>query len=215
MPSGREAPCKSKPLSSRCTTIPSALSTACQIGRKKLIFSSTVVRHSSGVRVLANAIPWRRRQCRKESRRAMSPWDWRAVVRLPTRPLSPSVRNVFCLKSDQTPHGHVARLHPLAEIGLHPNFSSTHDLSAPAFDFRDRTLVSRYSSRWRQARSRGSSLRCRRLTIKLPSRVLAISVANFAESTSGRTWRRPCPSSTIDRRRSSHELRACRAFARN
>src|SRR5258708_17476448 len=95
----------------------------------------------------------------------------------------PSVSNVFCLESDQTPDGHVVRLGPLAEIRLQRNFVGTHSLSAPAFDFRARTFVWMYSSRWRQARSRGRSLRCRRLTIKLPSRVLAISVANFAEST--------------------------------
>src|SRR6202040_3576667 len=41
----------------RCTTVPSALSWARQTGRKKLIFSSTVVKDSSGASVLANAIP--------------------------------------------------------------------------------------------------------------------------------------------------------------
>src|SRR5882762_6794897 len=41
----------------RCTTVPSALSRACQTGRKKFILSSTVVRDSSGASVLANASP--------------------------------------------------------------------------------------------------------------------------------------------------------------
>src|SRR6266436_4840424 len=41
----------------RRTTVPSALSCACQTGRKKLIFNSTVVKDSSGARVLANAMP--------------------------------------------------------------------------------------------------------------------------------------------------------------
>src|ERR1700733_13448285 len=41
----------------RRTTVPSALSSACQTGRKKLIFNSTVVKDSSGARVLAKAMP--------------------------------------------------------------------------------------------------------------------------------------------------------------
>jgi hypothetical protein len=68
MPSGREAPCRWKPLSRPigsprrllCTSTPEsdrAASRACQPGRKKLIFSSTVVKDSSGARVLANAMP--------------------------------------------------------------------------------------------------------------------------------------------------------------
>src|ERR1700692_2163337 len=95
----------------------------------------------------------------------------------------PSVRNVFRLKSDQTRDWNVVRFRSFPKVRLRWNFLSTHDLSAPAFDFRARTLVSRYSSKCRQARSRGSLLRCRRLTIPLPSRVLAIRVATFAEST--------------------------------
>jgi len=51
--------------------------------------------------------------------------------------------------------------------------------------------------------------------MRLPSRVLTINVANLAQSTSERNSPRRCPSSAIDRRRPSQELRACRAFARN
>jgi hypothetical protein len=72
-PSGREAPCTWKPLSrpiesprycalhipdpaAPLHTFPSGLSRACRTGRKKLIFSSTVVKDSSCARVLANAM---------------------------------------------------------------------------------------------------------------------------------------------------------------
>src|SRR6266478_7701131 len=51
--------------------------------------------------------------------------------------------------------------------------------------------------------------------MKLPSRVPVISVANFADWTVERTSPLRFPSSTIDCRRSSNELMACRAFARN
>ena len=51
--------------------------------------------------------------------------------------------------------------------------------------------------------------------MRLPSSVLTINVANFAQSTSDRNSPRRCPCSAIDCRRSSQELRACRAFARN
>src|SRR6266851_474739 len=127
----------------------------------------------------------------------------------------PPVSDVFHLKSNQTRDWNVVRFCSFSKVRLRGNFLSTHDLSAPAFDFRARTSVSRYSSRWRHARSRGSSFRCRRLTIWLPSRVLAIKVANFAETTSERTSPRRFPSSAIDCRRSSQELRAWRALARN
>jgi hypothetical protein len=73
IPSGREAPCTWKPLSrpidsprycalhipdpaAPLHTFPSGLSRACRTGRKKLIFSSTVVKDSSCARVLANAM---------------------------------------------------------------------------------------------------------------------------------------------------------------
>src|ERR1700730_15521492 len=127
----------------------------------------------------------------------------------------PPVSNVFRLKSNQPRDRNVVRLCAFPEVRLRGNLLSTHDLPTPAFDFRARTLVSRYSSRWRTARSRGSSFFCKRLTIMLPSSVLAIKVASFAESTSPRTSPRRVPSSAIDCRRSSKELRAWRALARS
>src|SRR6266581_2193735 len=128
---------------------------------------------------------------------------------------STPISNLFCLKSNQTGDGYVVDPCSLPKVGFQRNSLSTHELRALPLDFRARTLVSRYSSRRWQARSSGSSFRCRRVTMKLPSRVLAISVANFAELTSERTSPRRFPSSAIDCRRSSHEPRACRAFARN
>src|SRR6266851_1878417 len=59
----------------------------------------------------------------------------------------PSVSDVFHLKSNQTRDGNVVRLRAFPEVRLRGNFLGAHDLSAPAFDFRTRTLVSRYSSR--------------------------------------------------------------------
>src|ERR1700678_1590093 len=120
----------------------------------------------------------------------------------------PPVGNVFRLKSNQTRNRHVVRSCSFPKVRGRGNFLCTHDLSAPAFDFRPPTLVSRSFSRGRTARSRGSSFFWRRLTIRLPSSVPAIKVANFAESTSARTSPRRCPSSVIDCIRSSQELRA-------
>src|SRR5271155_599005 len=59
----------------------------------------------------------------------------------------PSVTNVFRLKSNQASDWNVVRLCAFSKVRLRGRFLSTHDLSAPAFDFRARTLVSRYSSR--------------------------------------------------------------------
>src|SRR5216684_7516526 len=59
----------------------------------------------------------------------------------------PPVSNVFRLKSNQPRDGNVVRLCAFPEVRLRGNLLSTHDLAAPAFDFRERTLVSRYSSR--------------------------------------------------------------------
>src|ERR1700676_2227293 len=59
----------------------------------------------------------------------------------------PSVCNVFRLKSNQTRDRNVVRFRSFPKVRLRWNFLSTHDLSAPAFDFRARTLVSRYSSK--------------------------------------------------------------------
>src|SRR6202521_4548057 len=57
------------------------------------------------------------------------------------------ISDVFRLKSDQPRDGNIVRLCAFPEVRLRGNFLSTHGLSAPAFDFRARTLVSRYSSR--------------------------------------------------------------------
>src|SRR6266576_1558200 len=54
----------------------------------------------------------------------------------------PRVSNVFCLKSNQTRNWNLVRLCAFPEVRLRGNLLSTHDLSAPAFDFRARTLVS-------------------------------------------------------------------------
>src|ERR1700720_3997172 len=55
----------------------------------------------------------------------------------------PSVSNVFRFKSNQTRDWNVVGFCSFPKIRLQANFLSTHDLSAPAFDFRARTLVSR------------------------------------------------------------------------
>src|SRR5713101_3900233 len=57
------------------------------------------------------------------------------------------VSDVLRLKSNQPRDGNVVRFCAFPEVRLRGNFLSTHDLAAPAFDFRERTLVSRYSSR--------------------------------------------------------------------
>jgi hypothetical protein len=60
---------------------------------------------------------------------------------------SPPVGNVLCLKSNQSRDWYVVRLCSVPKTGLQRNVLSTHDLSAPGFDRRARTFVSRYSSR--------------------------------------------------------------------
>src|ERR1700732_699576 len=59
----------------------------------------------------------------------------------------PPVSDVFYLKTNQTRNWNLVRLCAFPEVRLRGHSLSTHDLSAPAFDFRARTLVSRYSSR--------------------------------------------------------------------
>ena len=56
-----------------------AASRASHTGRKKLIFSSTVVKDSSGQECLRMPFPSRRPQCRTESRLVAAPWDLHAA----------------------------------------------------------------------------------------------------------------------------------------
>jgi hypothetical protein len=60
---------------------------------------------------------------------------------------SPSVCNVFRLKSNQASDCNVVRFGSFPKVRLWSSFLCTHDLWAPVFAFRARTLVSRYSSR--------------------------------------------------------------------
>jgi hypothetical protein len=73
---------------------------------------------------------------------------------------SPALANVFCFEPDQTCYRNVIRPCTLSEIRSQGCIlDSGRWLCAPVFARPARTLVSRYSSRWRLAQSGGSSLR--------------------------------------------------------
>src|SRR6516164_3144450 len=121
----------------------------------------------------------------------------------------------FRFESDQGRYRSVVRLRLLLEISPNEVWANRHRALTLVVARPARTLASKYSSRWRLAQSDGSSLRSRRLTIKLPSSVLTISAANCEGSTSLRISPRRCPSLIMDCRRSSQEPRARRAFSRS
>src|SRR2546429_9879243 len=91
----------------RCTTVPSALSCACQIGRKKLTFSSTVVKDSSGGKGACKRHP----HCRigniaKDS--AVQRSHGICMLRSGRQhDRSAPISDLLCLKSNQTRDGYV------------------------------------------------------------------------------------------------------------
>src|SRR5215831_6472188 len=131
----------------RCTTVPSALSCACQIGRKKLTFSSTVVKDSSAAKDACKRHP----HCRignitKNS--AVQRSHGICMLRSGCQHnRSAPISDVLCLKSDQTRDGHLVDPCSPPKVEFQRNSLSTHELRAPLLNFRARTLVSRYSSR--------------------------------------------------------------------
>ncbi len=126
-----------------------------------------------------------------------------------------SFRCLFCFKANQARHRHVIRPGSALEIRLEIRFRGARVLFPRGLDCSARTLVSRYSSRWRQAILNGADAFCNRSSIRPPSSVVTISVATSMGSTPERISPRLWPSSTIERRRPSQEPKALRTFARS
>src|ERR1700745_2419202 len=115
------------------------------------------------------------------------------------------IRYVFRIESNQTRYRSSPVHCPFAKPDFLRDVLCAHDFSAPDLDFRARGVASKYSSRWRQARLRESSFRCKRLTIKPPSSVVTIRMASSAAQTAERISPIRWPSSTIDFTRSNNE----------
>src|SRR5438876_1317216 len=81
------------------------------------------------------------------------------------RDRSSPISNFFRLESNQTSDRHIVGLRTRPKVGLQRNLGSAHDFFTRLLDSFARTLVSRYSPRCRQAKSRASSLRSSRLAI--------------------------------------------------
>jgi hypothetical protein len=108
----------------------SALRCACQTGRKKLIFSSTVVKDSSVARVLANAIPIAASAISQRIPPCSVPMGFACCgPAANTTVARPSA--TFFASNPIRRDCYVVRLCSFPKTGLKRNVLSTHELSAP------------------------------------------------------------------------------------